>query len=117
MGSLYIEADRTWRIIGPTEKGPQDYNTGGEIAMWISKNLGKTWERVSQLTCNSKHNHTYVRRPVNAHPHFYALWADGHGRQVSESNLYFCNKKGNVWMLPREMKGEFARPVRVQRLE
>jgi len=30
MGSLYVEGD-TWRIIGPTEPGPQRYGTGGEV--------------------------------------------------------------------------------------
>ncbi len=104
MGSLYLEEDGTWRIIGPTETGPQAYNTGGEIAMWISKDSGATWAKVKELTRNSERNHTYARRPVNAHDDFYAMWADGHGREPSESVLYFCDKKGNVWSLPREMK-------------
>ena len=64
-----------------------------------------------QLTANSERNHTYVRRPVNVHDDFYGYWADGHGRQPSESTLYFCNKKGQVFMLPKEMKGEFAYPI------
>ena len=33
MGSIYLERDDLWRIIGPTEPGPQAYNTGGEIAL------------------------------------------------------------------------------------
>jgi len=114
MGSLYIEDDGTWRIIAPTETGPQPYNTGGEMAMWISKDPGKTWRKIKQLTKGSAHNHTYARCPVQAQPDFYALWADGHGRKPSESNLYFCDKKGNVYCLPREMKGEFARPALVE---
>ncbi len=110
MGSLYIEDDGIWRIIGPTETGPQPYNPGGEMAMWISKNQGKTWEKVKQLTKDSERNHTYARRPVNAHPEFYAIWADGHGRKPSESVLYFCDKEGKVRILPREMKEDFVRP-------
>jgi hypothetical protein len=110
MGSLYIEDDGTWRIIGPTETGPQPYNPGGEIAMWVSNNLGQTWKKVKQLTKNSLRNHTYARRPVNANPDFYALWADGHGRKPSQSTLYFCDKRGNVYVLPREMTGELAKP-------
>ncbi len=110
MGSLYIEDDGTWRIIAPTEGGPQAYNTGGEMAVWVSKDRGQTWGKVKQLTKNSKYNHTYARRPVNAHPDFYALWADGHGRKPSESSLYFCDKEGNVRVLPREMKEDSARP-------
>ncbi|MBW3542137.1 MAG: hypothetical protein KY476_17845, partial [Planctomycetes bacterium] len=52
----------------------------------------------------------YARRPVNAHPEFYALWADGHGREPSLSNIYFCNREGTVFRLPRSMDGDFARP-------
>jgi hypothetical protein len=35
-----------------------------------------------------------VRRPVNAHKDFYAYWADGDADNLSESHLYFSNKKG-----------------------
>ena len=111
MGSLYIEDDGTWRIIAPTETGPQSYNTGGEMVMWVSKNLGKTWKKVKQLTKESPYNHTYARRPVNAKSDFYAIWADGHGRKPSQSSLYFCDKQGNVRILPRDTTQEFMRPL------
>ena len=75
-----------------------------------SKDEGATWKKVKQLTSNSPRNHTYARRPVNAHPGFYAIWADGHGRKPSQSSLYFCDKQGNVRLLPREMTGDFAEP-------
>lgn len=114
MGSLYIEEDGTWRIIGPTESGPQPYNPGGEVAMWTSSDEGATWTKVRQMTRNSPRNHTYVRRPLNAHPDFYALWADGHARQPSESHLYFCDREGNVRRLPREMDKEFMQPDLVE---
>jgi hypothetical protein len=110
MGSLYLEDDATWRIIGPTETGPQAYNTGGEMAMWLSRDAGQSWAKVRTLTRDSERNQTYARRPANAHPDLYALWADGHGRKTSESDLYFCDRKGNVWRLPREMKDNVARP-------
>jgi hypothetical protein len=80
MGSLYLEEEGTWRIIAPTETGPQPYNPGGEVAMWVSGDRGTTWEKVRQLTEGSERNHTYVRRTVNANPELYARWADGHGR-------------------------------------
>jgi hypothetical protein len=82
MGSLYIEKNNLWKIIAPTGTGPQPYNTGGEMAMWISRNKGKTWKRAKQLTTNSEYNHAYARRPINLHPDFYAFWADEHGREL-----------------------------------
>lgn len=110
-GSLYLEADGTWRIIAPTTLGPQPYNSGGEMVMWSSPDEGKTWRKVKQLTRDSARNHTYARRPLDAHPDFYALWADGHGRQPSVSHLYFTNQRGDhVWRLPETMTGDFAKP-------
>ena len=114
MGSLYIEEDGTWRIIAPTETGPQPYNPGGEMVMWTSKDMGSTWEKSRELTKDSLRNHTYAREPVNAHPDFYALWADGHGRKPSESYLYFCDKEGNVRILPRKMTDDFVKPKLLQ---
>jgi hypothetical protein len=80
------------------------------MAMWVSQDLGKSWKMVRQLTRDSKRNHTYARRPLNAHPDFYALWADGDARRPSESVLYFCDKQGTVRMLPRKMASEVATP-------
>jgi len=114
-GSLYVETDTFWRLIGPTQPGPQPYNPGGEVALWTSEDLGHTWKMVRQLTHDSAFNHTYVRRPVNAHPDFYAFWADGHARKPSESRLYFCDKTGeHVWRLPPVMEEEFASPELVR---
>lgn len=104
--SLYIEPDETWRLIGTTEPGPQRYNTGGEMAIWISRDQGKTWRKARQLTADSEYNHTYPRRPFRAHPDFYALWADGHARQPSKSRLYFTDREGtHVWKLPETIEG------------
>ncbi len=113
MGSLYVEDDGTWRIIAPTEPGPQPFNPGGEMALWISRDEGRTWKKEKQLTALSAMNHTYARRPVDAHPDFYALWADGHGREPSESRLYFCDRSGRVYRLPRKMSSQFAKPIEV----
>lgn len=110
MGSLYVEADGLWRIIGPTEPGPQSFNTGGEIAMWTSADQGSSWKKVKQLTAGSQYNHGYCRKAVNAHPDFYALWADGHARQPSDSRLYFCSQQGVVRKLPERITREFTRP-------
>jgi hypothetical protein len=110
-GALYIEADGTWRVIAPTEPGPQGYGTGGAMVLWTSPDQGRTWTKVKQLTRDPHHNHTYARKPVHAHPDFYALWADGHAWQPSPSCLYFTNKTGDhVWRLPPVMTDDFARP-------
>ncbi|MEQ8789149.1 MAG: BNR-4 repeat-containing protein [Pirellulaceae bacterium] len=113
MGSLYLEDDGAWRIIAPTQPGPQRYNPGGEMAMWLSRDQGGSWTKVKQLTQDSPRNHTYARRPVDAHADFYALWADGHGREPSPSDLYFATREGDVFRLPREMEGDFAQPERL----
>lgn len=113
-GSLYIEEDGQWRIIGPTEPGPQRFNTGGEIAIWTSNDQGATWKKLRQLTHDSEWNHGYCRKPIGAQPDFYALWADGNAREVSGSHLYFCNRDGSkVFMLPEQMTEDFAKPVQV----
>ena len=110
-GSLYIESENLWRVIAPTERGPQPYNPGGEIVMWTSADQGQSWTRVKQLTHDSKLNHTFVRRPLDPNAEFYAFWADGNGREPSESHLYFTNKRGDhVWRLPSKMTTEFAKP-------
>jgi hypothetical protein len=109
-GSLYIEAGH-WQIIAPTEPGPQRWATGGEMVMWTSRDEGRAWNREKQVTLNSRFNHTYARRPLSAHPQFYALWADGNPLKPSESRLYFTDRDGShVWRLPAEMMDEFAKP-------
>lgn len=109
-GSLYIQPDGRWILIAPTERGPQPYNTGGEVAMWESTDLGASWKLVKPLTAGSEYNHGYCRRPIRAHPQFYSFWADGHGRKPSDSRLYFCDLQGNVYRLPSKMDADFAFP-------
>jgi len=114
MGSLYIN-DNEWRIIGTTEPGPQKYGTGGEVAIWISRNEGAGWEKAGDLTRNSLHNNSYVRRPANGNKDFYAFWSDGNADRISPSMLYFTNYRGNrVWVLPSEMTESMEKPVRIK---
>src|SRR5690606_8679658 len=102
-----------FQIIGPTVDGPQAFNPGGEIAMWQSEDGGQSWALAKQLTRNSPMNHTYVRRPVQASPEFYSIWADGHGRKPSISYLYFSDEQGNVFRMPREGSGPLLLPERL----
>ena len=78
--------------------------------MWASKNQGRTWAKVRDLTKNSIMNHHYVRRALNAHPDFYAFWADGDAFKPSKSKLYFCTKDGEVRVLPYTMTRDFMMP-------
>lgn len=109
MGSIYPENDGSISIIGPTQKGPQAFNPGGEIARWTSKDEGKTWSLAKQLTKNSEMNHSYVRRPLHAQADFYGIWADGNARKPSISHIYYLNEDGEVFQLPRESKKKFIR--------
>lgn len=112
MGSLYIEGENLWRIIAPTEPGPQYNGTGGEIAVWESSDQGKSWKKIKNITHRSERNHGYVRRPENAHPDFYAYWADGNPNQFTRSYLYFADKTGTkIRQLPYEMNVDYAEPV------
>jgi hypothetical protein len=109
-GPLYIEGNQ-WRVIAPTSPGPQPGGAGGEMVLWTSADEGATWQAAKQLTRGSELNHTYARRPVDAHPQFYALWADGNPLKPSESRLYFTDREGSgVWRLPTNMDEEFAAP-------
>lgn len=110
-GSLYVEGNE-WRIIAPTETGPQPFGTGGEMVLWASRDEGRTWNKIKQLTHNSRFNHTYARRPVDADSRFYALWADGNPLERTESNLYFTDRDGShVWRLPTKMAAETDAPA------
>lgn len=112
-GSLYIEPDGTWRVIAPTSPGPQPEGTGGEMVMWVSRDQGARWQIAKTLTHDSRYNHTYARKPVNAHPDFYALWADGSPLEPTPSSLYFATQDGRVFRLPPQMTTPVARPEEV----
>lgn len=115
MGSLDIEEDGTWKVIAPIGGGPQHWGTGGEVELWTSKDKGATWTKQRAVTANSPRNHSYVRRPRNAHPDFYAYWADGHANEFSESHLYFTNRDGSkVWHLPYNMTEDYATPTLIE---
>lgn len=111
-GQLYVEPDNTWRIIAPTDPGPQPGMTGGDVVMWTSHDQGDHWDRLRTLTHLGEFNHTYIRQPIDARDDFYAFWSDGDPRKVSPSRLYFTNKSGDhVWQLPESMEGETAKPA------
>jgi hypothetical protein len=108
MGSLYIGQD-LWRVIGPTDVGPQAHQTGGEMVSWVSRDEGRTWQREKQITTGSPRNHAYARRPLPAKDPFYTFWADGNPKDFSQSRLYFGDSKGNYWELPYQMQTPFVK--------
>ncbi|MFV0269526.1 MAG: BNR-4 repeat-containing protein, partial [Draconibacterium sp.] len=112
MGSLYIDK-KEWKIVGPTEPGPQKWGVGGELAVWSSTDKGATWQKVKILTHDSSLSHSYVRRPVNFKAPFCFFWADGNSHEFSKSGLYFGDFEGNIWKLPYEMKDDFVKPTKI----
>lgn len=110
-GSLYFEPDGTWRLIAPTEPGAQPYCTGGDMVAWTSADEGQTWTKGKQLTRDTKHNHSFARAPLHAHPDFYAIWGSGHAHEPSPVGLYFTDRAGShVWRLPEQIAGDRAVP-------
>ncbi|HYE98024.1 MAG TPA: BNR-4 repeat-containing protein [Planctomycetota bacterium] len=97
-GFLSLDGGR-WRLLATTEPGPQPWGTGGDIAVWESADAGATWAKKKVLTSNSRFNHHYPRRPVDAHPDVQAIWADGNPLEPSESSLYVSDGE-RVWRLP-----------------
>jgi hypothetical protein len=78
----------------------------------VPQMAGIHWLRA--LTQGSVRNHGYARRPVDAHPDFYAFWADGNPDDPSLSLLYFTNREGTaLWQLPNVMKGSLESPIRL----
>ena len=50
---------------------------------------------------------------MQAHPDFYALWADGSPLEATPSSLYFATQSGRVFRLPTHMTTPTARPEEV----
>jgi hypothetical protein len=114
MGSLYIKGSN-WKVFGPTEDGPQKFGTGGEVAIWESRDAGVSWKLSKQVTHQSAMNHGYVRNPLRAKNPFFSFWADGNPDSFSKSFLYFSDSKGRlVYQLPYDMEENFERPTKMK---
>ncbi|MFW5762084.1 MAG: BNR-4 repeat-containing protein, partial [Cyclobacteriaceae bacterium] len=105
MGSLYVD-EHLWWVVAPTAPGPQPWSVGGEIEIWESNDQGQNWQRVLQVTSESRFSHSYLRRPENAHRDFYGFWADAYPDDLSISHLHFMNKAGKAFQLPYKIDGE-----------
>jgi len=102
MGSVFIEG-KTWRVIAPTNPGPQVHGSGGEVVVWESVDKGMTWKQIRKITNNSERNHNYIRRVVNGKSPFKYFWADGDPYKFSPSYLYLGDDKGRAYRLPYTM--------------
>ena len=100
-------------IAAPMISGPQLWGAGGEVAMFESRDMGKTWKMIRQITCNSTRNNGYVRRPQNARDPFLFYWADGDPHRFSISKLYFGDSDGHVFEMPYYFTGEWVKPLKV----
>ncbi len=112
-GPIWIESDGTWRVTGPTERGPQRWGGGGELATWISRDQGQSWDKQRAVTSASARNHSYVRKVLNAPEDspFFMFWADGHADKFSVSRLYFADREGKrIRRLPYRMDEDFSQP-------
>lgn len=110
-GSLSIEADGTWRVIGTFFPGPQAFGTGGEMGIWTSADQGASWQLAREVTSGSALNHNYPRRVRDGREDFHALWADGNAFVASASSLYFTDRHGDaVLRLPTTMNTDLAFP-------
>lgn len=113
-GILCVDDPGDWRLIAPTAPGPQPHGTGGTLTVHSSVDQGRTWQCVRQYDeIVDQRNHTYVRRPLHAHPGFMAIWADGDAYAPSDSCLYFMDQDGTVYQLPDQMPSATMAPQRV----
>lgn len=113
MGSLWIEGE-TWKVVAPTDDGPQPFGGGGEVKEFVSTDAGETWTVSRQVTAGSRRNHNYIRRVHGGQPDFLYFWADGNPDSFSRSNLYFTDESGQVWQLPYRMRKTWGRPKKVR---
>ncbi|HEX2967939.1 MAG TPA: BNR-4 repeat-containing protein [Bacteroidales bacterium] len=114
LGSIYTTGDQ-WKVIGPSDPGPDKYGTGGELVLWTSNDNGQTWNKSVNITSGSSMNQSYARRPLNASGEFFSFWSDGDTKKFSRSHLYFTNDKGDkVWILPYKMSREYEKPERIK---
>lgn len=113
MGSLWIDGT-TWKVVAPTQDGPQLHGGGGEIEEWLSTDQGKSWSLSKKVTDNSPLNHNYVREVQQGQASFFYFWADGNPDKFSRSKLYFANRQGQVFRMPYRMRKDWAKPKKVK---
>ena len=96
--------------LGSAQAGvrPQLKQVGGELMVYASADAGASWKGPLALTHGSRHNHGYVRTPLNARARFQLFWCDGNPQYSTASYLYFGSVHGEVFRLPYRMSGPTA---------
>lgn len=113
-GSLYIDSDGVWRMIGGDGISESGDVVGGLINLWTSSDCGVTWKRCKRLSTRTGVNSYTTRKPVNAEDDFYALWTDSQDVPQKSSNLYMSNSSGEVFQLPRRMDEDWVNVEDIQ---
>lgn len=102
-GSLLLVAEDDWRLLAPTDPGPQSPATGGTMVMHRSADGGRTWKRDRAVFEDPDRCHTYARRPLNAHADLSWVWAAADAHRPGPVTLFAADARGQVLELPWTM--------------
>ena len=102
-GSLLLVAEDDWRLLAPTDPGPQTPATGGTMVMHRSADGGKTWRRDRAVLTDPDRCHTYARRPLHAHRDLSWVWAAADAHHPGAVTLFAADAGGHTTELPRTM--------------
>lgn len=95
-GSLYRTPEGSWRLLTPSDPGPQRFATGGALGLWVSSDNGTTWHLEQHVASDDPDNHTYVRRPLHATDDFAWLWASGNSHKPGQTQLWYADASGQM---------------------
>ncbi|MEM6391665.1 MAG: BNR-4 repeat-containing protein [Planctomycetota bacterium] len=112
-GELLILSDDDWRLIIPSDPGPQRRATGGGMCLWRSADRGTTWQRDHRVVEPEGVNHTYARRVFEGSDDFAFLWASANAHDPGPVDLWFADREGKTRKMPRTVGGDFTEPETV----
>lgn len=105
-GRLYVEPDRSWRLLITTEAaGP-----GTRLTEWFSDDQGRSWYRQFDARLG-KLGPMGLQKPVHSNPGLYAFWTGTGPGAVDAARIYFTTREGRLFLLPVEMDKPAQPPV------